>query len=95
MIFDVMIQEGTNEAGKQIVNVYRVHDRMLSGYLREAQVYGKFIIAVIPLFANKRKDQEQLYSYSYPVEELKEVKEVKEVESADYPAEFLEDDTRM
>lgn len=71
MIFDVMIQEGTNEAGKQIVNVYRVHDRMLSGYLREAQVYGKFIIAVIPLFANRRKDKQT--AYENPVGEFREL----------------------
>jgi len=49
MMFDVMVKEGDNEKGKQIVQVYRIHYCKLNGYLRELQVYGKFIIGVIPI----------------------------------------------
>lgn len=89
MIFDVMIQEGTNENGKQIVQVHRVHDRVLSRFLRDSQIYGKFIIGVIPLFANKRKE----YNYKNPVGELREL-EVDEVFARDRD-EIVEDNTRL
>jgi len=57
MVFDVMIREKVkNEAGKQIVIVYRMHDTVLSRCLREAQDEGRYIISVIPLFRSKLKD---------------------------------------
>jgi len=53
MIFDVIIREGFKGDHKQIINVYRVHDSILSKCLREAQNDGKYIISVIPLFRQK------------------------------------------
>lgn len=91
MIFDVMLKEGENENGKQVVNVYRVHDKVLSKYLREAQVYGKEIVGVIPLFANKRK--EHRHEYENPVGELRPL-EVDDVFVADRE-DMVEDDTRL
>lgn len=55
MVFDVMVEVGKNVAGKQQVQVYRVHDRQLSKAVREYQIQGQPIIAVIPLFVNKRE----------------------------------------
>lgn len=51
MVFDVMIKEvEKNAAGKEVFNVFRVHDAVLSKYLREVQDKGKYIVSVIPLF---------------------------------------------
>jgi hypothetical protein len=55
MVFDVMTRIGKNAAGKDILNVYRVHDSILSRYLREAQDCGKYIVSVIPLFRKKEQ----------------------------------------
>jgi len=58
MVFDVMIKEvEKNAAGKDVFNVFRVHDAVLSKYVREVQDKGKYIIAVIPLFRPKKKDE--------------------------------------
>lgn len=54
-MFDVMVREGFNDKGKQIINVYRWHDTRLSEYLRDVQNNGKFIISVIPLFRHKKE----------------------------------------
>jgi hypothetical protein len=59
MIFDVMVEEAVNSNGKQIIFVYRVHDSMLSRYLRELQIQGKYIIGVIPLFKNRFKKEDE------------------------------------
>lgn len=56
MVFDVMIREKFNEAGKQVIIVYRMHDAVLSRCLQEAQNEGRYIISVIPLFRPKIKD---------------------------------------
>jgi hypothetical protein len=56
-----MLKEGINEVGKDILNVYRIHDKILSSYLRKVQNEGKFIISVIPLFRQKKEEvKEQL-----------------------------------
>lgn len=65
MIFDVMVRTGMNENGKQVVNVFRVHDRILSQYLRQAQDSGKYIISVIPLFKAKK---EEVYGGKDPID---------------------------
>jgi hypothetical protein len=62
MIFDVMIREGFKDGHKQIINVYRVHDAVLSKSLRDAQNDGKFIISVIPLFRHKEQNKKQVDS---------------------------------
>ena len=51
-----MVKAGKNESGKDVFNVYRVHDAVLSQYLRNAQDNGKCIVSVIPLFRQKMKD---------------------------------------
>lgn len=56
MVFDVMVRAGKNVAGKDIRNVYRVHDSVLSKYLRNVQDVGHYIESVIPLFRPKIKD---------------------------------------
>lgn len=53
MVFDVMIREGYNDDGKVIIKVDRVHQMMLSSYLRREQDEGKYVFAVIPLFKKK------------------------------------------
>lgn len=58
MMFDVMTRIGKNVVGKDIVNVYRVHDSTLSKYLRETQDCGKYIVSVIPLFKKKEAIKE-------------------------------------
>ena len=56
MIFDVIIREGFTGDHKQIINIYRIHDMILSRCLRDAQNDGKYIISVIPLFRPKIRD---------------------------------------
>lgn len=58
MIFDVMLEMGRNELGKQIVRVYRIHDRHLSKFIRDAQYNDQYIISVIPLFKQKKESDE-------------------------------------
>jgi len=61
MIFDVMIREKIkNEAGKQIIIVYRIRDTVLSKCLREAQDEGRYIISVIPLFRKREVVKEEM-----------------------------------
>ena len=55
MMFDVMVKAGKNVAGKDIFNVYRVHDTTLSSYLRNVQDVGYYVVAVIPLFRKKEQ----------------------------------------
>lgn len=55
MMFDVMVKAGKNTVGKDIFNVYRVHDSTLSSYLRNVQDVGYYIVAVIPLFRKKEQ----------------------------------------
>jgi hypothetical protein len=54
-MFDVMVKAGKNVAGKDIFNVYRVHDTTLSSYLRNVQDVGYYVVAVIPLFRKKEQ----------------------------------------
>ena len=61
MIFDVMIREGTNHLGKQMVNTYRYHDSQLSSCIRNIQNVNLYIVGVIPLFRNKQVDIAQQY----------------------------------
>ena len=60
MIFDVMIREGTNRLGKQMVNTYRYHDSQLSSCLRNLQNVGLYIVGVIPLFMTKKKEKKDV-----------------------------------
>lgn len=60
MIFDVMVREGFNAVGKQIISVLRIRDISLNVYLRKVQDEKKYIIAVIPLF---RKREEVVKRY--------------------------------
>lgn len=62
MIFDVMLRIGQNAAGKDVMSVARVHDAVLSSYLRNVQDVGYYIISVIPLF--KKKDTVIKKSYT-------------------------------
>jgi hypothetical protein len=55
MVFDVMLNEGLNEAGKQKAFVYRVHGKELGAYLWEAFKQGKELISTIPLYPVKRE----------------------------------------
>ena len=57
MIFDVMIREGHNADGKQIVKVLRVHDSELSKYLRHVQDEEYYIVSVRPLFRNRKAEE--------------------------------------
>ena len=69
MMYDVMVREGYNEKGKQIVNVYRYHDTILNMCLRNIQNAGAYIYAVTALHMTpeqkekrrieKMRDQEQ------------------------------------
>lgn len=72
MIFDVIIREGINEVGKDVLNVYRIHDKILSSYLRKVQNEGKYIISVIPLFRQKREQQsnEEINTEKETLEEI-------------------------
>lgn len=60
MIFDVIIREGFNDKGKQIINVFRIHDTSLSAYLRSVQDKGGYIISVIPLFRKKEEPSREV-----------------------------------
>lgn len=53
MVFDVIVEEGRNEVGKQQIQVYRVHDSELSRYVRYQQENKKYIIGIIPLFVKR------------------------------------------
>ena len=58
MIWDVMVRQGFNDKGKQIVYIYRVHKTNLNAYLRLVQDKGGYIISVnelIPLFRKKEQ----------------------------------------
>lgn len=61
MILEVMVREGHNAIGKQMVNTYRYHDSRLSHCIRSIQNCGYYIVGVIPLFRNKEKDVAQRY----------------------------------
>lgn len=51
MVFDVMLNEGVNEAGKQKAFIYRVHSSELGSYLFNAlNKQGKKLISIIPLY---------------------------------------------
>lgn len=56
MIFDVMVREGHNADGKAIINVKRVHDSELSAMVRRMQDEGIYILAVIPLFRQRKEE---------------------------------------
>jgi hypothetical protein len=60
MIFDVIIKVGTNAAGKDVINVYRVHDKSLGAYLRNVQDAGHYIVSVIPLFRKREEVGEKV-----------------------------------
>lgn len=62
MIFDVMVRQGFNAVGKQIISVSRIRDSSLNMYLRKVQDEKKYILAVIPLFRKKENRESQ-----YPV----------------------------
>ena len=55
MICDVMVRQGFNDKGKQIIFVSRIHDSSLGTYLRLVQDKGGYIISVIPLFRKKEQ----------------------------------------
>ena len=61
MIFDVIVRQGYNESGKQIITISRIHTISLDLYLRKVQNEGKYIISVrllIPLF--KKREQSRI-----------------------------------
>lgn len=59
MIFDVIVRQGYNDKGKQVINVSRIHDAGLNTYLRIVQDKGGYIISVIPLFRVKRQEKKE------------------------------------
>ena len=61
MILEVMVREGYNRLGKQMVNNYRYHDSQLSYVIRNMQNMGVYITGVTPLFRDKSKDVVQKY----------------------------------
>jgi hypothetical protein len=57
MIFDVMLLlKEKSTSGKERRNAYRVHDRDLSRFVRDAQDRGDYIEQVHPLFRQKRQE---------------------------------------
>lgn len=50
MIFDVIVREKEKVNEKDVYNVYRIRDIVLSSYLRYVQNSGRYIFSVIPLF---------------------------------------------
>ncbi len=77
MIFDVMLLlKEKSTSGKERRNAYRVHDRDLSRFVRDAQDRGDYIEQVHPLFRQKREvnsvmihkipGTELVFEYQYP-----------------------------
>lgn len=78
MIFDVIIREGYKYSEQQkrnvpIINIGRVHDSVLSKYLREVQDAQKYIISVIPLFRKKVEQEEQEEQEEQVVDPIEQV----------------------
>jgi len=62
MIFDVMLLlKEKNVAGKERRSVYRIHDRDLSRFLRDAQDRGDYIEQVHPLFRQRKQEEKDKY----------------------------------
>lgn len=58
MTYDVTLRIGKNTVGKDIHNISRVHDSVLSKYLRDAQDSGCYIVSVrllIPLYKQNKE----------------------------------------
>jgi hypothetical protein len=79
MIFDVMIREGYNDKGKQIISISRIRDISLNLYLRKVQDEKKYIISVtplVPLF--KRIGGNAMYVNKTSSDEAKQIIEMRE-----------------
>lgn len=55
MVFDVILKEGVNAAGRPVYFIYRVHSSVLGAYVRNAQDNGKYIHSIIPLYPVRRE----------------------------------------
>lgn len=93
MMFDVGVTESYNEAGKACNWYYRVHDKVLSGFVLKKQLEKKLVFSVIPLFRQKLKDailkhieENEYIRAGLSEEKMREVREQRDE---------LEDSTRL
>jgi hypothetical protein len=76
MIFDVMLLlKEKNVAGKERRSAYRIHDRDLSRFLRDAQDRGDYIEQVHPLFRQKIQEESEYSKAGLSREKMREVRE--------------------